>query len=158
MQELIEYREKLIARMREATVELCEFCKSFQTPFEKAAGEWTVHQTAFHVRDVMREVYGLRIRRTLNEENPGFKNFDPDAWMAEHYNRSEAMEKILSEFSEDMLEVCAILARIPQEGWSRVSCHEALGSELTLQLWAERSLAHIEEHLDTLKNKKKTEC
>jgi len=151
MKELIEYREKLLARLREATKEFCEACQSFSDPFTKADGEWTAHQIAFHVRDVEREVYGMRIRSTLNEDNPEFKNFDPDAWMDKNYNRDEPMEKILNELSENMNGVCDLLAGMPQEVWSRLSRHEALGKELTLQLWAERGLAHIEEHLESLK-------
>jgi hypothetical protein len=40
---------------------------------------------------------------------------------------------------------------LPQEGWSRTSRHASLGGDLTLQLWVERSLAHLEEHLAALK-------
>jgi hypothetical protein len=151
MKELIEYREKLLARLREATVEFCDACRSFADPFAIVEGEWTVHQVAFHMRDNDREVYGLRIRRTLNEDNPEFKNFDPEGWMAAHYNRAEPLEKIVSEFSASMNEVCDLLSTMPQESWSRLSRHEALGKELTLQLWAERGLAHLEEHLKVLK-------
>lgn len=152
MKELIEYREKLLARWREAVVEFVNVCRSFADPFSTAEGAWTAHQIAFHVRDIDREVYGMRIRRTLNEENPEFKNFDPDAWMSEHYNQDEPLEKILLEFSASVNEVCDILSTMQQEGWSRLSRHEALGKELTLQLWAERGLAHLEEHLKELKN------
>lgn len=152
MKELIEYREKLLVRLRKATDEFCEACRSFADPFIAMAGEWTAHQIAFHVRDVHREVYGMRIRRTLNEDNPEFKNFDPDKWMSAHYNRSEPVEKILDELSASIKELCDLLSVMPQTGWSRLSRHEALGKELTLQLWAERGLAHLEEHLKELKN------
>lgn len=155
MKELIEYREKLLARLREATAELCDACRSLTDPFVKVDGEWTAHQIAFHVRDVECEVYGMRIRRTLHEDNPEFKNFDPDAWMETHYNRDEPLEKILNELSLRMNEVCDLLAEMPQTVWSRLSRHESLGKELTLQLWAERSLAHIEEHLAVLKKAQK---
>ena len=94
----------------------------------------------------------MRIRRTLNEENPLFKNFDPDSWMAAHYNRDEPLDKILSEFWDGIKEVTDLLRQASQNVWSRLSQHEALGNELTLQLWVERSLAHVEEHLETLKN------
>jgi len=151
MKELIEYREKLLARLREATVELCDACRSFSDPFAVVNGEWTAHQVAFHVRDINREVYGIRIRRTLNEDNPEFKNFNPEDWMKTNYNRNEPLEKILNEFSASMNEVCDILSAMPERGWSRLSRHEALGKELTLQLWTERGLAHIEEHLKALK-------
>jgi hypothetical protein len=156
MKELMEYREKLIERLRSAAEELCDTCRMFDDPFMKAGEGWTAHQIAFHVRDVNREVYGMRIQRTLNEENPEFKNFDPDAWMTANYNRDEALENILNEFSMSMNKVCDLLGNAPQEVWSRLSQHEALGKELTLQLWAERALAHIEEHLAGLKNNQNT--
>lgn len=156
MKELLEYREKLLARIREATQELCDVCKSFADPFAIVDGEWTLHQIVFHVRDINREVYGTRVRRTLNEENPEFKNFDPEGWMATHYNREEPLDKILSEFSASMNEECDLLNAMSQEGWSRLSRHESLGKELTLQLWTERGLAHIEDHLKVLKNAQNT--
>lgn len=155
MQELIQYREKLTARLRDAADELCAECRAAK-PFAVVDGDWTVHQVAFHMRDVNREVYGARIRRTLNEQNPEFINFDPDDWMATHYNRNEALEGILNEFAAAMYEICDLLSTLPQESWSRISQHQALGKELTLQLWAERSLAHVEEHLTALKNAKNT--
>lgn len=156
MKELTEYREKLVARLREAAGELCELCKTFRDPFTASGGDWTAHQIAFHVRDVDREVYGMRIRQTLNEDNPEFKNFDPDGWMSANYNRDEPLEKILSEISSSINEACKLLDVMPLEGWSRLSRHEALGRDLTLQLWVERSLAHVEEHLAALKNAQNT--
>ncbi|HLA86717.1 MAG TPA: DinB family protein, partial [Anaerolineales bacterium] len=123
-------------------------------PFTKVEGEWTAHQIASHTRDVDKMIYGARIRQTLNEENPEFKNFDADAWMAEHYNKAEPLENILSEFSANMDELCAILKSMPREAWSRESRHATMGGGLTLQLWVERSLAHIEEHLLALKKAK----
>jgi hypothetical protein len=155
MKELMEYREKILSRLREASAEFCETCRSFKDPYANAEGEWTAHQIAFHVRDIDREVYGMRIRRTLNEENPLFKNFDPDGWMAAHYNRDEPMQKILDEFWDGVREITDQLRESPQEAWSRASQHEALGSDLTLQLWVERSLAHIEEHLAALQKAQK---
>ena len=155
MKELYEYREKLMNRLREATDEFCEMCESFTNPFISADEGWNVHQIAFHVRDVNREVYGLRMRRTAIENNPRFQSFNPDEWMAAHYNNNEEMQNILSEFKTEINDLHNMLAALPHEAWSRTSTHEALGPELTLQLWAERSLAHIEEHLAALKSLKK---
>lgn len=152
MKELFEYREKLIARLGEAAGEFCEACKAFKNPFETVEGDWTVHQIAAHTRDVERFIYGQRIRRTLGEENPEFTRFDADAWMAEHYDKDEPLDKMLAEFLAGVQDVCEMLGNMPQEGWSRLSRHESLGGELTSQLWVERSLAHIEEHLLALKN------
>lgn len=156
MKELMEYREKLLARLRRATLEFCEVCRNLSESQSKGNDGWSAHQLAFHVRDVEREVYGMRIRKTLNDDNPSFKNFDPDKWMETHYKRDEPLEKILDEFQEGVKETADLLNGAPQEVWSRLSQHEALGSGLTLQLWVERSLAHIEEHLESLKNAQKT--
>ena len=154
MKELLEYREKMIARLADAAQEFCSACRAFDDPFTKVEGEWTAHQIASHTRDVDKMIYGARIRQTLNEENPEFKSFDADAWMAEHYNKAEPLENILGDFSANMDDLCTILKSMPREAWSRESRHETMGGGLTLQLWVERSLAHIEEHLLALKKAK----
>ncbi len=155
MKELLEYREKLIARIAEAAQEFRSACEAFGDPFKKVEGEWSVHQIASHTRDVDKMVYGERIRRTLNEEKPEFKSFDADAWMAEHYSQDELLTKILGDFVASIDDLCRTLQSMPREAWSRQSRHETMGAELTLQLWVERNLAHIEEHLQTLKNAQK---
>ena len=38
--------------------------------------------------------------------------------------------------------------------WARPSRHETQGAGLTLQVWVERSLKHIEEHLATVRKAK----
>lgn len=152
MKELYEYREKLIARLREATDEVTVLLEKSDDPFAKVNGEWTAHQIAFHLRGIDQMVYGMRIRRTLSEDNPMFQNFDPEKWMTENYSSDESLNIILNEFSTRMKDLCDLLSQMPQGGWSRLSRHEALGKELTLQLWAERGLAHLEDHLAALKN------
>ncbi len=152
MKELLEYREKLIVRLGEAAREFCAACEAIRDPFKKVEGEWTLHQVASHTRDVERLVYGERVRRTLNEETPEFKSFDADQWMAAHYDRDEPLAKILAEFASSVDDLCKTLQNLPREAWSRESRHETMGGELTLQLWVERGLAHIEEHLQTVKS------
>ena len=63
----------------------------------------------------------------------------------------EQKGKILDEFIKNADELCKTLRELPQEAWSRESRHETMGGELALQLWVERSLAHIEEHLRNVK-------
>ena len=151
MKELLEYRVKLIARLGEAAREFRAACEAVKDPSSKVEGDWTLHQIASHTRDVEKLVYGARIRQTLNEKNPKVKSFNADDWMAAHYRKEESLVAILDEFSSNVEDLCKILRELPQEAWSRESRHETLGGELTLQLWAERSLAHIEEHLQTVK-------
>lgn len=151
MKELSEYREKLLARWEQAAREFAEACKARDPYAVLESGEWNAHQIASHVRDVDKFVYGERIRRTLQENVPLFKNFDADAWMAQHYDKDEPLEKILNELVKSASGMSQTLRELPVEVWSRESRHESLGGGLTLQLWVERSLAHLEEHLKALK-------
>jgi hypothetical protein len=151
MKELLEYRVKLIARLGEAAREFRAACEAINDPFAKVEGEWNLHQIAWHTRDVEKLIYGARIYQTLNVDNPEFKNFDADEWMAAHYNQQESLTQILDELVKNIDDLCKTLRDLPQAAWSRESRHEAMGGGLTLQLWVERSLAHIEEHLQTLK-------
>ena len=102
---------------------------------------------AAHTRDVEKMVYGLRIRRTLEEDDPLFENFDGDAYMAAHYNPDEPLASILDGLAASVRDAVARLRSLPPEAWTRPSRHETYGSGFTAQTWVERALAHVEEHL-----------
>lgn len=148
--EILRYRERLLAELAEVADGFCSACRATAEPLKEQPGGWTVHQLASHTRDVQLHVYGMRIRRTMNEDAPDFPNFDADAWMAEHYRAAEPLETILSQFKADVDELLELLPGLPDAAWSRLSRHETQG-ERTLQIWVERALAHIREHWDTVK-------
>ena len=152
MKELIEYRTKLIARLVEAAREFRTVCLAVQDismPLE--AGGWTVHQIAAHVRDVDKLVYGLRVRTTAAEANPEFQNFDGEEYMVEHYSRTEPLNEILDGLVEQAQDLAEVLRTLPGEAWARTSSHVMLGRGLTLQTWVEKDLAHIEEHIQSIR-------
>lgn len=152
MKELFEYRVKMIERLQEAVQEFRVACEAISDPFTEIDGEWTLHQIASHLRDVDKLIYGPRIRKTQSEDNPEFKSFNADDWMGQHYNKDETLKKILDEFVQNIDDLCDFLKTLPLEAWSRESRHETIGEALTLQLWVERNLQHIEEHLLSIKN------
>jgi len=150
MNKLLEYRRQLLDRLLAATEEFSKACTSVRepgTPLE--AGGWNVHQLAVHVRDVETLVYGTRPHRTVEEDNPVFQNFDGDTWMIEHYDPDEPLVTVLDGFNRNIMEMAEWLASLPKEAWSRISRHAVYGGKFTMQTWIERSLAHIEEHLET---------
>jgi hypothetical protein len=57
----------------------------------------------------------------------------------------------LSDLQTSVTALYEILKNFETANWSRLSSHESGGNELTLQVWVERSLAHIEEHLREVK-------
>ena len=150
MKELLEYRVFLVNRLRQAAKEFYETAGSLD-PSSKWSGEWTLHQIAAHIR-TLNHVYEERAREILAEENPLFENFDPEAWMLSHYEPQEPFKKILDEFKANVDNLCVSLSVLPVEAWSRESRHETIGDSLPLQLWVERGLAHIEDHLLEIKS------
>jgi hypothetical protein len=154
MEELIEYRKQLLDRLVAAAKEFRTACLTTKNPFAPIEGGWNVHQLAVHTRDTDKLVYGVRARRTIKEDNPEFPNFDGDAYMAEHYDSMEPLQNILSDLDSSLDELIKILRGLPGADWSRESRHAMQGSGLTLQYWVERSLKHVEEHLETVKRAK----
>jgi len=156
MKELTEYRVNLMKRLKDSAKAFRDECLKASDPYAPfdAAG-WNVHQIAVHTRDVDELVYGLRARRTAVEENPEFPNFDGDAYMSSNYNSSEPLNEVLNSFMENVGALVELLQSSPLETWSRVSRHTTLGSELTLQTWVEKDLAHIEEHLESIRGQNK---
>lgn len=155
MKELNEYRTHLLDKLVASAKEFREVCLAIKEPFTPLEeGGWNVHQIAAHTRDVAQFVYGLRAKRTAEEDNPKFQNFDSDGYAREHYSPDEALDVILNGFVQNIEELVAMLRKFSPETWSRVSRHEKLGSGLTLQLWVERGLAHIQEHLETVRKAK----
>lgn len=151
MEQLNEYRTHLLNRLEESAREFRSAVQSAHEAKHVHAEEWSAHQIAVHTRDVEKMVYGARIRRSIAEENPLFENFDGDTWMAEHYDANEALASILDELVDSVFQTVAALRALPPEAWTRASQHETYGEGFTTQTWVERSLAHIEEHLETVK-------
>jgi ankyrin repeat protein len=155
MKQISEYRTKFLNELAASASEFRQACLAVQDPFQPVDEEgWTVHQIAAHVRDVDQLVYGLRARRTAEEDNPEFANFDGEAYAREHYSRDESLENMLDGFLQSVESLVDRLRNLPPAAWSRVSRHEKLGANLTLQLWVERNLAHIDEHLETVRKAK----
>lgn len=153
MNELEEYRKSLIEKLEDMAKAFRAECLAVKDPYAPLAKDgWNVHQIAVHTRDVDKLIYGLRARRTAMEDNPEFPNFNGEAYMAEHYDPKESLSELLNGFVANVEALIELLRALPGEGWSRVSSHAKLGSGLTLQSWIEKDLAHIQEHLETVKN------
>lgn len=152
MKELSEYRTNLINRLVDRAHEFRDTCLAAKDASAPLDGGWNVHQIAVHTRDVDKLVYGSRARRTATEENPEFQNFDGEAYMAEHYSAGEPLNEIVNEFVVSVEVLAQFLRDLAPQAWSRESRHVTLGHGFTLQTWVERDLAHIQEHLKTIKS------
>jgi hypothetical protein len=155
MKELNEYRKSLINKLITTAKEFQAACLAAKDPYAALdEGSWNVHQVAAHTRDVDQLVYGMRAQRTALEDNPEFENFDGDAYTRDHYSAEESLQTILTSFVQNVEALANTLRALPPEAWSRVSRHAKLGNGFTLQTWVERDLAHMEEHLETVRQAK----
>jgi len=156
MKELAEYRMNLMKKLEDSAQAFREECLKANDPYAPFdATGWNVHQIAVHTRDVDELVYGLRARRTAVEENPEFPNFDGEAYMSANYNSSEPLKEIVDSLVGNVRALVEALGALPLEAWSRVSRHTTLGSDIALQTWVEKDLAHIQEHLETIRAQNK---
>lgn len=152
MKELKDYRKNLIEKLVNTARDFRTASLAVKDPYMPLEdGGWNVHQVAVHTRDVDKLVYGMRARRTVEEDNPEFQNFNGEAYMAEHYHANESLSDILDRFVESVESLAELLRSLPDKAWSRVSRHATLGSGFTLQTWVERGLAHLQEHVETLR-------
>jgi hypothetical protein len=150
LEQLLEYRKQLLSRLERSVELFCEACNRAGTIRGSVDG-WDVHQQAVHARAVDRWVYGLRARRTAEEQEPLFEDFDQDAWMAENYDPDEPLEQVLAELRGGVLSQVEWLRGLPPRAWARQSRHVVLGGGFTLQTWVERGLAHLEGHLEQVR-------
>lgn len=150
--ELKDYRMRLLDRFEQASAEFCTACRAVSSPHAPMVeGGWNVHQLAAHVWDVDLQAYGQRMRRILAEDHPSFENYDADAWFASRYDASVPLETMLREFEARMAEIIPVLRNLPPEAWNRIGQHQVQG-DLSLQTWVERGLAHVEEHLASVRS------
>jgi len=155
MKELLEYRKQLMDNLEASAKEFRDVCLTVKNPYSPIEESgWNVHQLAAHTRDVDKLVYGMRARRTLEENNPQFENFDGDAYMTEHYDAGENLRSMFDDFVLSVSSLVKILRDLPGEAWTRESRHLIQGGSLTLQTWVERDLGHIKEHLESVKKAK----
>ncbi len=155
MKELTEYRTLLINKLVDSAKDFQAACLAVKDPFAPLEeGGWNVNQVAAHTRDIDQLVYGMRAQRTAKEDNPEFQNFDGDQYTRDHYSANESLSTTLAGFVQNVETLAELLRSLPAEAWSRVSRDVKLGNGFTLQTWVERDLAHIEEHLETVKKAK----
>ena len=151
MKELNEYRTRLIENLVKSAREFRTQCLKIKDPFASLEADgWNTHQVAAHTRDVDAMVYGMRAKRTAEEDNPEFQSFDADKHSSENYDGHEPLSKILDGLVTSVEALAATLKELPDGLWARESRHATLGGGFTVQAWVERDLAHIQEHTQTV--------
>ena len=105
-------------------------------------------ETLRHVRDVV-QVYGVRFKWMILDDDPLLANYDEDAWAANGTDGPRDIDAVLREIEAYRAETVRLLRALPDDGWTRTGRHEALGG-VVLEPYVRHELAHEEQHLAQL--------
>jgi hypothetical protein len=114
----------------------------------KSADDWSPIEVCRHMRDAV-QVYGMRFKWMILDEDPFLPNYDEDRWVAEHPDGAPQIEAMLAEMASLRGETVRLLRALPPEGWLRTGRHEVIGP-LQLGPYVRHELAHERGHLRQL--------
>lgn len=93
---------------------------------EGADGFSPVEQ-CWHLADLERDGYGVRIRRLLTEDEPALPDFDGDRVARERNYKSLPLSEGLAAFRQARAANVAVLRRVSDDEWERRGTQEGVG-------------------------------
>jgi hypothetical protein len=115
-----------------------------------AGGGWSALEVCRHLRDIT-QVYGMRFKWMILQDDPLLANYDEDRWVAESPDGPDEIETLLDEMRAYRGETVRLLRSLTDAGWSRQGRHEVLGV-VTLEPYVRHQVAHEEQHLAQLRD------
>jgi hypothetical protein len=127
---ILQQRELLLERLSSMPGYL-EAAFAGLTPAEAATslspGEYSPVEQAWHLADLEREGYAVRIRRLLEEDAPHLADFDGQRIAAERNYRALSLCDGLAAFRAARLVNVALLRDVPTAAWARGGTLEGVG-------------------------------
>jgi hypothetical protein len=90
-----------------------------QMAFQPAPGEFSLREHACHLRDLEREGYLVRVRRTLAEPSPALESFDGAAVAAARNYLAQDARAAARDFAAARRELLELLAPLTDGQWNR---------------------------------------
>jgi DinB superfamily len=123
-------------------------CTPSEATRRPEAGGFSLVENVWHLADLEREAFGVRIRRLLTEEEPVLSNFDGDRIARERDYQSKDLAEGLVAFSLARRRNVDRLRAVPPAEWKRAGFQESVG-RVTLadvpRMMADHDRAHTEE-------------
>ena len=92
-----------------------------------ARGGFSFVENVWHLADLEREGYGVRIRRILAEEGPALLNFDGDRTARERVYQERDVERGIAAFTRARQQNLEALRRLSGSDWKRCGAQEGVG-------------------------------
>jgi hypothetical protein len=93
----------------------------------EGADGFTPVEQCWHLADLEREGYGVRIRRLLAEDEPVLPDFDGERVARERHYKSLSLGEGLAAFRQARAENIAALRRLSDREWERRGTQEGVG-------------------------------
>jgi hypothetical protein len=108
-------------------------------------GEWSVQETLAHVRNVAVLVYGLRLRRLFNEDDPLFADYDEECFLQTAVLQQQPISDIVQTIVAEHEQTARLLSTLADKSWHRSGRHPESGT-MSIEFLARRIAEHAEEH------------
>jgi hypothetical protein len=92
-----------------------------------AAGGFSFVENVWHLADLEREGYGVRIRRILSECNPALLNFDGDRIARERAYQDRDVDRGIVLFARARAQNLEALIKLSRSEWRRYGAQEGVG-------------------------------
>ncbi len=112
--------------------------------------DWSPMEVFRHLRDIA-QVYGMRFKWIILQDDPFLPNYDEDRWVSESPDGPDEIESLIREIEAYRGETLRLLRSLPPAGWSRRGRHEVLGV-VELEAYVRHQVAHEEQHLAQLRS------
>jgi hypothetical protein len=113
-----------------------------------SGGGFSFVENVWHLADLEREGYGLRIRRMLAEDTPALLNFDGERIARERCYNEKDLARGIDAFARARTQNLEVLRRLSASEWKRAGALEGVG-RVTLEdlprMMAEHDRSHGDE-------------
>ena len=125
-------------------------CPPGETTRRPAVGGFSLVENVWHLADLEREAYGVRIRRLLAEDEPALANFDGDRIARERDYQRRDLDEGLAAFARARRRNLERLRELPSSAWKRAGSQESVG-RVTLGDLPAMMAAHDRSHGDDIR-------
>jgi hypothetical protein len=143
-------RGRLIANLKSLPHELEHLTKDLspdELRWRPIPNKWTVGEIICHLRDVERDVFQVRLRRSLFETDPVFDLFDQERACAERSYLDQDHRQALADFHALRDETVEALMAVPLELWERSGTHPQRGTKTVEEQVTHQVKNHDMSHL-----------
>lgn len=115
-------------------------------PEPPAPGEWPPTDVVRHLIAVEEEVWHVRLRQLIAEDEPHWARAEPDRWQG---SPGASMDELLVAYAERRATTIGLLTELDGDGWSKTGVHATYGP-LDAAGLMQKAVDHDDEHIASL--------